>query len=344
MLCGICKSLNLSREDFKIQANEDHDSFERIHSLGSLQLIREKSSFCTLCQLVVEATGGSHIPFSQQDKDIQCQLYWQEDGFFWGGDGPEVRCLRVSSQPWPPSFNEFNRLVPLADSLSSSKGLFLGRKIKNTSINVKCIKKWMKLCQKWHNEDCEQPSASLNWEFPSEFRMVDAWDRRIVQAPPDCKFLVLSYVWGPIGVFKLLKENLPDLQAKGALNKVWQNLPKTIRDTITLTSLLSIRYVWIDSLCIVQNDASDKNKLIPYMHIIYDRAFMTIVAASGEDAQAGLPGVCPRSRAQQQRLEEISPELTLTCPKHIVDALDQSVYESRAWTYVIQVFLTPWAR
>lgn len=332
MLCGTCKSLNLSPKDFIIQANEDKDSFEHIHDLGSLQLIREKSSLCPLCHLIVEAIGGSHTPFSQQDKDIQCRLYWQEDGFFWGGNGPEVRCLRVRPQPWPPSFNEFNRLIPLADDIPDPEGLFFGRNVKETPINVKRIKKWMKLCQKWHDEDCEQPSASLDWEFPSNLRMIDAWDRCIVQAPPSCKFLVLSYVWGLVEVFELLKDNVPKMQVKGALNKVWQNLPRTIQDAITLTSSLSIRYIWIDSLCIVQDDSSDKNSLIPYMHMVYDRAFMTIVAATGGDAQAGLPGVRPKSRAQQRRLEEISPGLRLICPKHMVDALDQSVYESRAWT------------
>ena len=332
MLCGTCKSLNLSPKDFVIQANEDQGSFEHIHDLGSLHLIREKSSHCALCHLIVEAIGGSHTPFSQQDKRHSVQLYWQEDGFLWGGNEPEVRCLRVCAQPWPPSFNEFNRLIPLADDFPDPEGLFFGRTIKETTINVKRIKKWMKLCQRWHEEDCEQLSASLDWDFPSNFRIIDAWDRCIVQTPPGCKFVALSYVWGPVKVFKLLKDILPKMQFKGALNKVWQYLPKTIQDAITLTSSLSIRHIWIDSLCIVQDDSSDKNSLIPYMHMIYDRAFMTIVAATGENAQAGLPGVRPNSRAQYQRLEEISPALKLISPRHIVDALNQSVYESRAWT------------
>ncbi|RMZ89260.1 hypothetical protein DV736_g3502, partial [Chaetothyriales sp. CBS 134916] len=333
MLCSTCKSLDLSVEDFVIQASGDQDLFEHIHDLGSLQLIREKSSICALCRLIVDAVGGSHAPFSQQDNDIRCQLYWQEDGFFWGENEPKVRCLRVSAQPWPPSFNEFNRLIALADDTPDLDGLFLGRRIKETPISIKRIKQWMKLCQKWHGEDCEQLSTSLDWEFPSNFRVIDAWDRRIVQAPQGCKFLALSYVWGTVKVFKLLKDNLPKLEGKGALNKVWQDLPKTIQDAIRLTSWISIRYVWIDSLCILQDDSSDKNSLIPYMHKIYDRAFMTIVAASGKDAQAGLPGVCPKSRRQEQRVEEISPGLRLICPKHIVDALNHSVYESRAWTY-----------
>lgn len=297
MLCDSCRSLNLSLKDFIIQASDDKDSFELCHVLGSLHLIREKSSLCVLCQLLVEAVSGSHTRFGQQDKDIQCQLYWQEDGFFWGGDGPEVRCLRARAQPWPPLFNEFNRLIPLADDLPGTEGLFFGRKVQDTPINIKLIKKWMKLCQRWHEKDCEQFSASLDHGFPLNFRIIDAWDRCIVRAPPGCRFLALSYVWGLVKVFKLLEGNLPELQVKEALNKIWRHLPKTIQGAMTLTSSLSIRYIWIDSLCIMQDNSSDRNSLISYMHIVYDRAFMTIVAASGGDAEAGLPGDFSKSRA-----------------------------------------------
>lgn len=59
---------------------------------------------------------------------------------------------------------------------------------------------------------------------------------------------------------------------------------------------------------------------------------MTILAGTGKDAKAGLFGVSTDSRARAQKIEEISPNLRLTCPKHLNDALSQSVYESRAWT------------
>ncbi|RMZ79864.1 hypothetical protein DV737_g3267, partial [Chaetothyriales sp. CBS 132003] len=132
---------DLMEEDFVVQASGDQDSFEHIHDLGSLQLIRDKSSICALCRLIVDAIGGSHTPFSRQDNEIQCQLYWQEDGFFWGVNAPQVRCLRVRAQPWPRPFNEFNRLIALADDIPGLDGHFFGRQIKETPpINAKRIK------------------------------------------------------------------------------------------------------------------------------------------------------------------------------------------------------------
>jgi hypothetical protein len=332
MLCDICESLELSPGNFVIKPDDDTATFEQDHNLGPLQAIRKKSSHCALCRLVVEAVGGSQPPPGQREKDILCQLSWLDDGFLWTAKEPIVRCLRISAQPWPPSFNEYNRLTILADDVPEGQQLFFGRRIAETPIDVKLVKKWMKLCQRWHGEDCQQLLTSPNWEFPSNFRVLDAWARCVVQAPSSCRYLALSYVWGLVEVFKLTTKNFGQLQAAGGLKKVWQNLPNTIRDAITLTSSLSIRYIWIDSLCIIQDDDRDKTSLIPYMHLIYDRAFMTIVAGTGKDAEAGLHGVRTDSRAHAQTVEEILPGLRIICPKHVTDALDQSIYESRAWT------------
>lgn len=332
MLCDTCKSLNLSPDSFVIKPDDDKAAFEQYHDIGSLHEIRKKSSHCALCRLVVQAVCSLQALPEKQEEDILCQLYWLDDGFLWSADDPIVRCLQVDTRPWQSSFNEYNRLTILADDVPDGQQLFFGRRIAETPIDVKLIKKWMKLCQRWHGEDCEQLSTSSEWEFPSSFRVVDAWARCIVEAPPACKYLALSYVWGLVEVFKLTMNNLDELQAAGGLDKVWQNLPNTIRDAIALTSSLSIRYIWIDSLCIVQDDDRDKLSLIPYMHLIYDRAFMTIVAGNGKDAEAGLSGVRSDSRARAQMVEEILPGLTMMSPKHVVDALDQSIYDSRAWT------------
>ncbi|MCJ1247930.1 hypothetical protein MMC30_005145 [Trapelia coarctata] len=333
MLCDICESLELSRDNFIIKPNDNTATFEQYHDLGPLQTIRKKSSHCTLCRLIVEAVGGSQPPPGQREKDIRCQLYWQDDGFICTEEEPIARSLRISAEPWPLSFNEFNRLTILADDVPDGQQLFFGRGIMETRIDVKLVKKWMKLCQRWHGEGCQQLSTTLSLEFPSNFRVLDTWARCVVQAPSACRYLALSYIWGAVEVFKLTTKNLDELQAAGGLQKVWQNLPNTIRDAITLTSSLSIRYIWIDSLCIVQDDDRDKMSLIPNMHLIYDRAFMTIIAGTGKDAEAGLPGVRTNSRAHAQTVEEILPGLRLVCLKSLTDALNQSIYESRAWTY-----------
>ncbi|KAG9204054.1 hypothetical protein G6514_001690 [Epicoccum nigrum] len=69
-------------------------------------------------------------------------------------------------------------------------------------------------------------------------------------------------------------------------------------------SQLGVRLLWIDAVCITQDDPANKGKNIPNMDIIYGKAFATIVALSGDNADAGLPGVNPGSR-NVQRIESL---------------------------------------
>lgn len=57
---------------------------------------------------------------------------------------------------------------------------------------------------------------------------------------------------------------------------------------------------YLDAICIVQDDKEQMSQDISNMDIIYGKAFATIVALIGEDADGGLPGVSPGTRAPQQ--------------------------------------------
>ncbi|KAF2101301.1 hypothetical protein NA57DRAFT_53275 [Rhizodiscina lignyota] len=73
---------------------------------------------------------------------------------------------------------------------------------------------------------------------------------------------------------------------------------------------LGLQYIWIDALCIVQDDEQDKQRQIKHMDLIYALASLTIVAASGSDCSIGLHGVSlPR---QQQATVQIG-DLELIC-------------------------------
>jgi len=147
-------------------------------------------------------------------------------------------------------------------------------------------------------------------------------------------YLTISYVWGAVCNFRLTRANRPSLLLPGAIQQVWANLPATIRDTITLCQNLGKRYLWVDSLCLLQNDKEDDARGVEVMDRIFGRALLTIVAACGHDANAGLPGVRPGNRAEQALTREVCLGIFLGAYIAAEHLLLTSVYNTRAWTYV----------
>lgn len=98
------------------------------------------------------------------------------------------------------------------------------------------------------------------------------------------KYVALSYCWGKTPQTMLLKSNVDDFQEKGIEVRT---LPKTIQDGITATRKLGTKYLWIDSLCIIQDSPEDKDKEIVGMANIYKNATVTISAAATQDCGDG---------------------------------------------------------
>lgn len=102
-------------------------------------------------------------------------------------------------------------------------------------------------------------------------------------------YSALSYCWGLDGQpEKLTAANLRSYERDGI---PWQSLPKTLKDAAITTHLLGMRYLWIDSLCIMQGDGDedrrDKEKEISQMAMVYLHATFTIMARRGDKAADG---------------------------------------------------------
>lgn len=83
------------------------------------------------------------------------------------------------------------------------------------------------------------------------------------------RYLALSYVWGNMVTFQTLKTDFCELEEDGSILRVRDRLPQVINDAITLISALEDRFLWVDALCIVQDDERDKQARIPHMGMIY---------------------------------------------------------------------------
>jgi Heterokaryon incompatibility protein (HET) len=80
-------------------------------------------------------------------------------------------------------------------------------------------------------------------------------------------------------------------------------------------------------------DAKDKHDEIGQMDKIYQQAKMTIVAVYGTDADAGLPGVRPKSRLSSQHVVNLQGMKISNVLPGLENAVDAALWNTRAWTY-----------
>ncbi|PSN62761.1 HET-domain-containing protein [Corynespora cassiicola Philippines] len=97
------------------------------------------------------------------------------------------------------------------------------------------------------------------------------------------QYAALSYCWGGPQPIVTNKSNAQDF-TDGIL---FSRFPKTIQDAITTTSRLGLRYLWIDCLCILQDDPEDLSREIANMANIFQQAYVTIVAGSSRNVHEG---------------------------------------------------------
>jgi len=68
----------------------------------------------------------------------------------------------------------------------------------------------------------------------------------------------------------------------------FHNFPKTFQEAITFTRHLRLKYLWIDSLCIIQNDLHDWNHESLSMATIYAHAYISLAATAARSSTSGL--------------------------------------------------------
>lgn len=152
----------------------------------------------------------------------------------------------------------------------------------NSQKSIETIKSWFRCCDEGHNR-CGNMSKN---QLPT--RVIDVShlpNPRLYSSEQGetGHYACLSYCWGGEQTFKTTTKSLCDRLHSICLTE----LPQTLQDAISVTISLGLRFLWIDSLCIVQDDADDKAREISRMGMIYSQSYITISAASASTCWEG---------------------------------------------------------
>ncbi|KAJ3519250.1 hypothetical protein NM208_g14198 [Fusarium decemcellulare] len=210
-----------------------------------------------------------------------------------------------------------NQIVPFQDRL------FGEARPRADVCDFGLFRNWLKTCETKHDHPRPDFSGKMT------IRLIDVRQKCLVQwqgptweAP---RFVALSYMWGKDKqAVMLTKDRLSGFEKPGFLD---QKLDRTIQDAI-------------------EDSPEDKRVQIPQMHHIYGMAVLVIIAAHGDSADAGLPGVAPKSRKVPRVLLDLPGiRLIRRSPVRIHTAQDDldicftenyllaSTYTTRAWTF-----------
>ncbi|KAL2072096.1 hypothetical protein VTL71DRAFT_11439 [Oculimacula yallundae] len=269
---------------------------------------------CQLCSLVVKQLQT----FGEKILEIQCRcstelsievkyLYWQNGSHY------------VS----PMTF--YYELFRDRDRPSDAQGAVFGRNILKDPAEafVSVAIPWITDCQNNHPK-CRQIGIR---HLPTRVLDVgDDGDDVILRKSKDLSgsYTILSHCWGKQRISTTTAATI----SQRMVNIPYTELPATFRDAVRITRLLGIRYLWIDSLCIVQDQLSDWEHESARMHEYYKNSFITIAALDSENSFAGMLHQRQMSSVQLPGFENLSLRLGLPAARVIYE---NSILESRAW-------------
>lgn len=303
-LCSVCKQVapiltDLWLSIMEVNVDEDRSAIDigkqktqMQHHASVEKLQNSAAKGCHLCTLFVsrmiwddsdlEANEEQLLIFTKTDKQTSSL-----DVCLSSADPPApeayqssiVTLYRSVSQDTPVLGNAGEPDIALENQLRWSAST-------KATIMFEMISNWLRQCVEEHDH-CRRQVGELS---PTRLLDLDAF--------PDCedlrtvltsdiggqRYAALSYCWGKQPTVTLRSKNYRDF-----LSRIrYAFLPETIRDAIAICRKLSIRYLWVDALCIIQGDSTDFAHEVSHMGSIYAGSLITVAAGASEHCDAGI--------------------------------------------------------
>lgn len=347
--------------------------------LGTLLEIYDRYSQCEFCRLIFEAITHRGARDEWRSKEWllsqaqklgdkgQCVIYsyrfansrdrqeacgdskWQE--------GYRIAIELLPREAWGGTRSELALVRDIVKE-NDDRPLFSGRSLRPENVDIELAKRWLHVCRTQHGSACEIPAHDATTAVPDstprDLLVIDVQELKLCALPKKEQYIALSYCWpyGAETTFLTTKAVYKDLLKPGGLEERLSSLTAVVRDAISFVREFGQRYLWVDALCIIQDDLEYKMSQIQQMDLVYGAALMTIICADSQERPQprdprivqlqpaheifpgiGLTGYRPGSRICLQITGKVG-NLTLAVPLAAVDvSVSYSRWNTRAWTF-----------
>ncbi|CAO2648629.1 Nn.00g078960.m01.CDS01 [Neocucurbitaria sp. VM-36] len=205
---------------------------------------------------------------------------------------------------------------------------------------VSLVQRWIEECEQNHERCAHErqlrSEGTSSSKLPS--RVLDIGDRkndpiRLIETKgSSARYVCLSHCWGKCQTLTLTKANAASLQNNVPIN----SLQSVYRDAIQFCRRLGVRYIWIDALCIVQDDANDWAIEAAKMASYYGQCYICLAATSAADHDGSCSTSTPRWKFAGKGIDGL-PYIVYVRPNtvHIADGKHEELFPllTRAWVY-----------
>ncbi|KAK0610743.1 heterokaryon incompatibility protein-domain-containing protein [Immersiella caudata] len=157
--------------------------------------------------------------------------------------------------------------------------------IPNSELSFTRARIWLQACDKNHAE-CRKHAVKSPY-MPKRVLEVHGAPltlrARLVNNAPPASYAALSYCWGGDQMAKSIKSRVHKYKKDIPLDK----LPRTIYDALVVTRGIGLCYLWVDAMCIIQDDGDDMAEQMGQMFAVYRGAYVTISAATAATSNEG---------------------------------------------------------
>ncbi|PVH93374.1 HET-domain-containing protein [Periconia macrospinosa] len=280
----------------------------RFDKFCDVAVLRERARACDLCELLQEALErkGIRPPLTVELRQDAARVGLES--------GPNL--LSYYCEP--------GKIMPI-DAQFGLPSLFSQASREFYAL----LKEWIRVCNTDHDM-CRRDEKDIQGK-PTRLIYIGQ-PLRLVEAAGihSDHYVALSHCWGPLKEkekFCAYKRNIEELKT----NIDFDALPRTFQDAITVTRGLEIDYIWIDSLCIIQDDDDDWQRESAKMELVFSTAYCTIGASSAKSSVDGF--LRERTPRTVLKLPETTAGATYVCADidDFYTDVELSALNSRGW-------------